>query len=117
MQMNRNNAGYEAEKLAATFLQNHGLKLVIKNYHCRFGEIDLIMQEANTLVFVEVRLRKSNQFGGANASITKQKQEKLIATAEHYLQQHGESACRFDAVLMQNHNLENIEWIRNAFDA
>jgi len=122
MQMNRNNAGYEAEKLAATFLQNHGLKLVLENYHCRFGEIDLIMQEANTLVFVEVRLRKNNQFGGASASITKQKQEKLIATAEHYLQKHdsqsyGESACRFDAVLMQNHNLENIEWIRNAFDA
>ncbi|MGB7816218.1 MAG: YraN family protein [Methylotenera sp.] len=117
MKMNQNNAGLEAEKLAATFLMNHGLKLVAQNYHCRFGEIDLIMMDAETLVFIEVRLRSNSQFGSAASSITPQKQKKLILTAQHYLQQHGQGACRFDAILMNKNNLQNIEWIRNAFDA
>lgn len=73
MKMNQNNAGLEAEKLAATFLMNHGLKLVTQNYHCRFGEIDLIMMDAKTLVFIEVRLRSNQQFGDAGTSITAQK--------------------------------------------
>ncbi len=125
MKMNENNAGLEAEKLAATFLASHGLKLVMQNYHCRFGEIDLIMQEAKTLVFIEVKLRSSDQFGGAAASITPQKQQKLILTAQHYLQRHrqnmDEPACRFDAILMNRKDLkptdlQHIEWIRNAFE-
>ncbi len=117
MKMNENNAGIEAEKLAATFLMNHGLKLVTQNYHCRFGEIDLIMTDAKTLVFIEVRLRSNKKFGNAASSITPQKQQKLILTAQHYLQQKGQSACRFDAVLMSKTDLNDIEWIRNAFDA
>ncbi len=117
MKMNENNAGLEAEKLAATFLMNHGLKLVVQNYHCRFGEIDLIMTDANTLVFIEVRLRSNSQFGSAANSITPQKQKKLILTAQHYLQQHGQCACRFDAILMNKTDMNHIEWIRNAFDA
>ena len=116
MKINANNAGLEAEKLAATFLMNHGLKLVTQNYHCRFGEIDLIMQDAKTLVFIEVRLRSNAKFGSAGASITPQKQQKLIATAQHYLQQHGDTACRFDAILMDKADLQQIEWIRNAFE-
>ncbi len=117
MKMNQNNAGLEAEKLAATFLLNHGLKMVTKNYYCRFGEIDLIMSDANTLVFIEVRLRTNQQFGSAGASITTQKKQKLILTAQHYLQIHGESQCRFDAILMSKIDLGHIEWVRNAFDA
>jgi putative endonuclease len=120
MLLNKNNAGLEAEKLAATFLANHGLKLVTQNYHCRFGEIDLIMTDAKTLVFVEVKLRSNNQFGGAAASITPQKQQKMILTAQHYLQQHvknqHQTACRFDAILMDKANINSIEWIRNAFE-
>ena len=124
MQLNKNNAGLAAEKLAATFLANHGLKLVTQNYHCRFGEVDLIMTDTSTLVFVEVKLRSSNQFGGAAASITPQTQQKLISTAQYYLQQANyktEPACRFDAVLMNKADLEavdlkHIEWIRNAFE-
>ncbi len=120
MLLNKNNAGLEAEKLAATFLANHGLKLVTQNYHCRFGEIDLIMMDAKTLVFVEVKLRSNSQFGGAAASITPQKQQKMILTAQHYLQQHvknqNQTACRFDAILMDKTNINNIEWIRNAFE-
>lgn len=117
MKMNQNNAGLEAEKLAATFLMNHGLKLVTQNYHCRFGEIDLIMMDAKTLVFIEVRLRSNQQFGDAGTSITAQKKQKLILTAQHYLQTHGESQCRFDAILMSKADLAHIKWVRNAFDA
>ncbi|PKO51851.1 MAG: YraN family protein [Betaproteobacteria bacterium HGW-Betaproteobacteria-20] len=121
MKLNKNNAGLDAEKLAATFLVNHGLKLMVQNYHCRYGEIDLIMKDAKTLVFVEVRLRTNNKFGSAGASITPQKQQKLILTAQHYLQeysrQHGESLCRFDAILMTKADAQHIEWLPNAFDA
>ena len=116
MKMNENNAGLEAEKLAATFLAERGLKLVTQNYHCRFGEIDLIMKEGKTLVFIEVKLRSNSNFGGAISSITPQKQQKLILTAQHYLQQHAETACRFDAILMNKANLQSIEWVRNAFE-
>lgn len=123
MKLNINNAGVAAEQLAATFLMQHGLKLITQNYHCRFGEIDLIMTDAKTLVFVEVKLRSSNQFGGAAASITPQKQKKMILTAQHYLQTQklGDVACRFDVILMQSANLaatdlKHIEWIRNAFE-
>ena len=117
MKINQNNSGLAAEKLAATFLISHGLKLVTQNYHCRFGEIDLIMMDSKTLVFVEVRLRSNSQFGSAATSITPQKQQKLILTARHYLQTHGECLCRFDAILMNKAALQHIQWVRNAFDA
>ena len=117
MKINKNNAGIEAEKIAATFLVNQGLILIVENYHCRFGEIDLIMQEAKTLVFLEVRLRTNNRFGGPADSITKQKQQKLIATAQHFLQNQPSCACRFDAILMDTLNPNHIQWLRNAFDA
>jgi putative endonuclease len=118
MKMNENNAGLSAEKLAATFLANHGLKLITQNYHCRFGEIDLIMRDAGSLVFIEVRLRSNKSFGSAAASITPQKQQKLILTAQHYLQQHPEkNACRFDVLLMDKLDLSAINWLKNAFDA
>ncbi len=120
MKISEKNAGLDAEKLAATYLVNNGLKLVVQNYHCRFGEIDLIMKDAKILVFVEVRLRSNAKFGSAGASITPQKQQKLIAAAQHYLQQHGQShdnpACRFDAILMNKADLQHIEWVRNAFE-
>jgi putative endonuclease len=100
---------------------NHGLKIVAQNYHCRFGEIYLIMKDNKTLVFVEVRLRSNNKFGSAAASITPQKQQKLILTAQHYLheyaRQHGNCLCRFDAILMDRTDSKHIDWVRNAFDA
>jgi putative endonuclease len=117
MKLNKNNAGFDAEHIAATFLQSKGLRLITQNYHCRFGEIDLVMQDGKTLVFVEVRMRSNAAFGGAADSITPQKQQKLILTARHYLQQHGEQACRFDAVLMSGAQPEQVEWICNAFSA
>ena len=118
MKMNENNAGLEAEKLAATFLTSQGLKLIVQNYHCRFGEIDLIMRDASSLVFIEVRLRSNKSFGSAAASITPQKQQKLILTAQYYLQQNPEkNACRFDVLLMDKVDVSAINWLKNAFDA
>lgn len=112
-----NTLGQEAEIQALAYLKQQGLKHITSNYQCRYGEIDLIMQEAKTIVFVEVRMRKSQHFGGAALSITSNKQQKLIHTAQHYLLQHGNSACRFDAILMTSDKMESIEWIKNAFEA
>lgn len=112
-----NTLGSEAERIAAIYLQQKGLKLLERNYQSRYGEIDLVMQDGKTLVFVEVRLRTSSGFGGAAMSITPSKQQKIIRTAEQYLQQHGSHSCRFDVVLMNKPSEDVIEWIPNAFDA
>ncbi|HEY8353692.1 MAG TPA: YraN family protein [Methylophilaceae bacterium] len=111
------NRGTEAESAAAEYLQQKGLKLLERNHVSRYGEIDLIMQDGKTLVFVEVRLRSSSGFGGAAMSITPVKQKRIMRTAEQYLQRHGNHACRFDVVLMSRADGSDIEWIRNAFDA
>ena len=109
--------GGQAEALAAAYLKQQGLKLLASNYRCRFGEIDLIMRDGVTLVFVEVRLRSNANYGGAATSITVAKRQRLIHTAQHYLQQHGDSSCRFDAILMQSVDMQDIEWLKNAFEA
>lgn len=114
MKLNANNKGLAAEQLAETYLLKQGLSLKEKNYHCRYGEIDLIMQSDDTLVFVEVRLRKNKLFGSAIDSITAQKQQKLLRTAQHFLQQHGEQACRFDVIALSSLSISEVEWIQNA---
>ncbi len=109
------NNGAQAEQQAARYLQQQGLKPVAQNYRSRFGEIDLIMQDGATLVFVEVRLRRSANFGGAAASIDAHKQQRLIRTAQQYLAGLAHiPPCRFDAVLMDD---SGVEWLRNAFEA
>ena len=110
--------GAQAEMLAVQYLQQQGLKLIVQNYRGRFGEIDLIMRDGTTLVFVEVRLRRNTGFGGAAASIDVRKQQRIISTAQQYLA--GLSrvpACRFDVVLMDDMETRNLQWVRNAFDA
>jgi putative endonuclease len=110
-----NNRGKDAEARAAKYLQAQGLQIVERNYHCRYGEIDIIARDGATLVFVEVRARSSNAFGGAAASITAAKQKKLTRTALHYLTTAGRTPrCRFDAVLLSN-DAAPVEWIRDAF--
>lgn len=111
-----NNNGACAEQLAARFLQQQGLKLLQQNYRCRHGEIDLILQDGDTLVFAEVRLRRRSDFGGAAASIDTRKQMKLVHTAQHYLATLARiPPCRFDAVLLDTLNNPHPEWVRNAF--
>jgi len=113
----RSTKGKVSEQLACDYLEKNGLRLIEKNFHSRFGEIDLIMQHDNSLVFVEVRYRKNQNFGGAKESVTPTKQRKIQKTALFYMQQKGrEYNARFDVVAMtgENKNL-TIEWIKNAF--
>jgi putative endonuclease len=111
-------SGAQAEQTAACFLQQQGLRLVQANYRCRFGEIDLILKDGETLVFAEVRMRSSKLFGGAAASIDARKQTKLIHTAQHYLSNLARTPpCRFDALLLCTAEGEDgIEWVKNAFE-
>lgn len=106
--------GREAEDTALRFLEAKGLRLVERNYNCRFGEIDLIMKDAGDLVFVEVRMRSSSAFGGASESITAAKRARLLAAARHFIgAQRDTPACRFDAVLLDGDT--QLDWVRNAF--
>lgn len=110
-----NRRGVAAEALAASFLLSQGLAIAHRNYHCRFGEIDLVARDGATLVFVEVRQRRSDSFGGAAASITAAKRARLAAAARHYIARYRTiPPCRFDVVLIQGEQLR-IEWIRDAF--
>jgi len=109
--------GNEAEQQACDYLQRQGLSLVASNYSCRFGEIDLIMRDNDYLVFVEVKARKSNTFGGALESVTLNKQRKLIKSAEYYQclnPGQNQSPMRFDVVILQGLP-RKIEWLKNAF--
>jgi putative endonuclease len=113
--MSADTQGAQAEQRAAHYLQQQGLKLIAQNYRGRFGEIDLILQDGAALVFVEVRLRRNDDFGGAAASIDTRKQQRIIRTAQQYLADLAHiPACRFDVVLMNNHGMQ---WLKNAFDA
>ncbi len=108
--------GDEKERLAEDFLTAKGMRLITRNFYCKSGEIDLIMQDADYLVFIEVRYRENKEFGGALASITASKQNKLRRCAEYYLLKHFGSTpppCRFDAVGIEGDN--DIEWVNNAF--
>ncbi len=109
------NRGTWAEDTAAAFLVKRGLKLLERNYRCRFGEIDLVLRDSRTLVFVEVRYRSNHSFGGAGESITTSKRKKLLRAARHYMAAHSEfPACRFDAVLL-NGDSTAVDWIVDAF--
>jgi len=107
--------GQSAEARAEAFLQTHGLKLLARNWRCRFGEIDLVMQDGPTRVFVEVRLRSRSDFGGAAASVTLAKQKRLLAAARQYLATLKTlPPCRFDVVALSGDMPP--DWIKNAFD-
>ncbi len=105
--------GAAGEAAALAFLQKQGCKLLARNWHCPFGEIDLIVKNGNTILFVEVKYRKNSGFGGAAYSITPAKLLKLQKSAEHYLQQHrlSHTACRLDAVLIQGNDAP--QWVQN----
>jgi putative endonuclease len=107
--------GQTAEARAEAFLTKQGLTPLARNWRCRFGEIDLIMQDGATRVFVEVRLRSRNDFGGAAASVTPTKQRKLLAAARQYLSGlQTLPPCRFDVVALDGSSAP--DWIKNAFD-
>ena len=114
--------GLHYEDRARRYLQRRGLRLIEKNFHSRFGEIDLIMADGDALCFIEVKYRESLSHGGAAMTIPPSKQRKLIKTALFYLCRHrrfGQRPARFDALLIQRADDGNdeIEWIKNAFYA
>ena len=109
--------GEGIEQLAENWLMQQGLEPIERNYGIKAGEIDLILQHEQVLVFVEVRYRADDKHGSGAESITYQKQRKLRKTAEHYLQkQFGNTPpdCRFD-VISASGNPVVFDWIKNAF--
>jgi putative endonuclease len=111
--------GLAAEEMARDYLIAKGMKWVESNYRCKLGEIDLIMQDNGYLVFVEVRARASNAYGGAVESITYHKQQKLLRTASLYLltrQLYENVPVRFDVMSIEGRPPQ-FTWIRNAFEA
>jgi len=114
----RHQAGHRAERLAEKYLCKHGLKIVARNFLCKNGELDLVMYDAEFLVFIEVRYRAQ---GSALESINYTKQNRIIACAVWYLQARHKSerqARRFDIVVIQG-DFQNpeINWIQDAFRA
>lgn len=104
--------GDAGEERAARHLAAQGLRIVARNFRVKGGEIDLVCRDGATTVFVEVRRRASADFGGAGASITPRKQQRLILAARHWLARHGDTGCRFDCVLIDG---EKLAWLRDAF--
>jgi putative endonuclease len=111
--------GLAFESLAESHALAHGLRLVERNMRCRHGEIDLILRDADVLVFAEVRFRNSRNYGGAIASVDPRKQARLVAAAQFFLQAQPAMArlpCRFDVFAVGGSlDKPEVEWIRDAF--
>ncbi|MDO8178807.1 MAG: YraN family protein [Undibacterium sp.] len=115
MRTSRQRTGDEGEEQALAYLQEAGLALVQRSFLCKGGEIDLVMRDQGSLVFVEVRKRASSQFGGAAASVTPAKQKRMVHAAQVYLQtQKTMPACRFDLIAIDD---GDITWLRNVITA
>lgn len=115
----RAEAGRRGERLAAAFLERAGHRIVERNYRTPRGEIDLITEDGDDLVFVEVRLRSGAGYGGPAASVTPEKRRRLIRAAARYLAdgEGADRACRFDVVaIVVSGDHHRIDHHRNAFD-
>ncbi len=118
-QLSRSEYGQWAEELAHAYLCEQGLHTIERNYRCRQGEIDLIMQQQDIMVFIEVRYRRNQRYGGSLESIDYHKQRRILTTAIYYLHTHRwaqQHRCRFDVVLIQgNLATPKLRWITDAF--
>lgn len=114
-------AGKQAENTAAIFLKNSGHKIIDRNFHSRFGEIDIISLDKETLIFTEVRYRKNEKFLNAVETIDQHKCKKIIKTSEVFLNKYKKYQsyyCRFDVIVMTGDiNEPVIECIKSAFQA
>ncbi|WP_407074089.1 MULTISPECIES: YraN family protein [unclassified Pseudomonas] len=115
-------AGREAEAFALTYLQQQGLSLIAQNWLCPRGELDLVMLDGDTVVFVEVRYRRHAGWGGALESVDVRKREKLAMAAQYFLQQAShwaDSPCRFDVIGINGDpgKEPSLNWLQNAFDS
>lgn len=113
--------GRHFEQLAEAFLHERGLVTLARNHRCRGGELDLVMHDGISVVFVEVRYRRTDRFGGARASIDRRKQARLVHAAENFLAVYPDyvnSPCRFDVIAMGGDaNAPSCDWIAGAFSA
>lgn len=111
--------GREAENLARTFLEQQGLIFIMQNYRCRTGEIDLIMQDTEELVFVEVKFRSKNQYGSAIEFFHASKKRKFESAVMHYMQERGFNPSvvphRIDLVGIEgkSQQQQNISWLKS----
>ena len=112
--MNKRELGTQKELLAMQYLEQHGMKLLQRNFRCRIGEIDLIAKDGNCLVFVEVKYRSSNRYGSPLEAVNLRKQQTIRKVAQYYLLGKGQTDCpvRFDVVGICG---SQIEHIKNAF--
>ena len=112
-------AGEDAEQAACDFLLAKQFKLIERNVRYPFGEIDLLMHDDKELVFVEVRFRRNQRFGGGVESVTPSKQKKMANAAQAWLSSHKQyanAACRFDVLALDWHqNAFRIDWVKSAF--
>jgi putative endonuclease len=112
--------GREGESAAEEYLRQKGYRIVARNLRSSVGELDLVVEDGRVLVFVEVKARRTDAFGGAIHAVHQRKQEKLIQLAAQYLARHHvkDRPCRFDVVLLQGPGAvaPQIEHIQNAFE-
>ena len=111
--------GNTGENLAATFLENHGYKILEKNFRIRAAEIDIIAQKDNTIIFVEVKTRSNIRKGTPAEAVNLHKQKKIIEAASVFLQdeKYFDSACRFDVIeILKTGNAFKVNHIENAFE-
>lgn len=108
-------AGKGAEQRACDYLQAQGLTLVTRNFRSKYGEVDLIMQDGEIIVFIEVKYRTQNNYGGALLSLKPRQQHRIIRTAQFFLMRYPNHQARFDVIAIEGN--DEISWIANAFDA
>lgn len=112
----RRQRGDAVERAAEALLRRHGLVTLERNFGTRWGEIDLVMEDGPLLVFVEVRFRVNDRFGGAVASVTPAKQARILRAAAHFLEQRrlAHRPVRFDIVAAEGADV-HLEWLKDAF--
>ena len=112
--------GDQAENIAKQYLVDQGLKIEMQNYHCRFGEIDIIARSASMYIFVEVKYHNKSNFGGAISAISADKQKKIQKSAQMYLHQQQlneyNTEIRFDVITLDGDlNKPTLTWLTNSF--
>lgn len=118
-------SGKEAEHYAAQYLTQQGLEILAQNYRCKLGEVDLVMRDKSTIVFVEVRSRKHSRYGSSIESVDHRKQRRLVHAAQHYLLKYQLSnrvICRFDILGINTAKINKdpyaaITWVPDAFQS
>jgi len=111
--------GEAAETVALQYLEKQGLHLIERNFHCKLGELDLIMRDGTHLVFIEVRARRNTRYGRPAETVAYRKQQRLLRSAAFYLQRRRlDLPCRFDIIgLSGDSDSVKVEWIKDAFQA